>query len=718
MTRRAFWLLALLILPQVILYGATFTPADGTEFQTALDTANCGDTISLTADGRLYSPQNGLFYSFEVKDRGDCTSNPIIIRTSNLAGISASGTRIDPATHHTAMPKIVGKGGAAAINVQPNARGYQFIGLDITASPDNLDYYTADLISVGISGSGTGGRTTLAERQSVGNITFDRCFVHPEQVDGTNLVADVDYRTSGRGMAIAGHDIIVKDSDFRGFGGYYHDTNQGTATISSVTLSSATLSNVTNLSVDRIMEIETTTVVNGYADRWRSVRITGIVGNSVTYTPEHSNTPPFSSGQTPTGNARWGTVVDAYAIYIPYTPTWNVTIEDNYLEAHSINFFTGGTFGTDEFSAGSATLSAGATATSATFSNVSGLDIGDYVSFIVPTYTNPNNKLPGWTHKVAVVTNIIGNVVTYKGLGPTALDVSPTVPGEAAWDGYNVEGLTFRYNTSVKLAQAGGKKGYFELKTCVNCLVESNIFDGEWPSDVALTPHNQSGRAPWSQTSDVIFRYNWNKHGSRSFAVSNNDPEATSVDGVDITVQHNLGINYGEIFTYQSFYTNGGAGTNLFSHNTIIETFRQSSAVFHSLNPMAGFQFKDNIVYVGQYGPYNCQISPNTYDACWPTGRVIDNNVLINDSVEQTNGQVAAKAVDDFVVSNAAAVGFVDFAGGNYGLASGSPYKNAATDGGDIGVNCSLLPAGACASAGGGGGSGQGRRPRAPVRIR
>jgi hypothetical protein len=712
-TRLGF--LSILLLLQIARLGAvTYTPADGAEFQTYLDAVNCGDIISLTADGRKYSPANGLFYSFEVKDRGDCSANPIIIRTSNTAGLPAEGVRLNVTTHGSALAKVVGKAGAPVINVQGGARGYEFIGLDITAEPDNLDYYTADLVAVGINGTGTGGRTTLAERQSVGWITFDRSFFHPQQVSTTQLRSTVDYRTVGRGIALAGHDLTVKNSDFRGFGGFYHDDRLGSATITGATATSATFSNVSQLAVERIVEIQTTESVTGYSDQWRSVIVTGISGNVVTYKGEHSNTPPLTAGMTIVGNARWGRVIDAYAIYVPYTPTWDVLIENNYLEAHSINFFTGGTFGTDEFNEHSATLTAGATSTQATFSDVTGLSIGELVSFIVPAYTNPNNNLEGWTHKVAEVTNIAGLVVTYKGVGPTGLDEAPTTPGEAAWDGYNLEGLTFRNNTSMKISLSGGKKGHFELKSCIGCLIESNIFDGEWPSDVALTPHNQSGRAPWSQTSSTTFRYNWIKHGSRSFAVSINDPEATSVDGTDITVEHNLAVNYGQIFTYHSFYTNGGIGTNEFSHNTIIETTRQNAAVFHSLTPMDGFVFQDNIVYVGQYGPYNCQVPPTSYDACWPSGRVIDHNVLINDSIEQSNAVVAAKATGDFVVSTASDVGFVNFASGNYGLAPGSAYKNAGSDGTDIGVSCALLPVGACESAP----VAETTRPHAPVRAR
>ena len=56
-------------------------------------------------------------------------------------------------------------------------------------------------------------------------------------------------------------------------------------------------------------------------------------------------------------------------------------------------------------------------------------------------------------------------------------------------------------------------------------------------------------------------------------------------------------------------------------------------------------------------------------------------------------GNAAIYPADNLFPSSLDAVGFLDPAGGNYRLAASSPYKNAATDGTDIGANMDALGA-------------------------
>src|SRR5262249_55792935 len=56
-------------------------------------------------------------------------------------------------------------------------------------------------------------------------------------------------------------------------------------------------------------------------------------------------------------------------------------------------------------------------------------------------------------------------------------------------------------------------------------------------------------------------------------------------------------------------------------------------------------------------------------------------------------GNAAIYPPGNFFPSSLAAVGFVDLAGGNYRLAPSSAYKNAGTDGTDIGANIDALEA-------------------------
>ena len=44
------------------------------------------------------------------------------------------------------------------------------------------------------------------------------------EISASQLRSPVDYRTSGRGMALNGVELTVMNSDVRGFGGYFYGT--------------------------------------------------------------------------------------------------------------------------------------------------------------------------------------------------------------------------------------------------------------------------------------------------------------------------------------------------------------------------------------------------------------------------------------------------------------------------------------------------------------
>ena len=302
---------------------------------------------------------------------------------------------------------------------------------------------------------------------------------------------------------------------------------------------------------------------------------------------------------------------------------------------------------------------------------------------------------------MAKVTNIAGNVVTYSGPdagGCSPLNETPNIPGEVVWDGYNVETVTVTDNLFYKLDQVGGKKGHLEFKSCINCLVESNVSDGEWPSDFALTPHNQDGKQPWTQVSNTTVRYNKFYNDSRLFTAQMTDPEYTSVRSSVLLVEHNLRVGGCDDAHTMSIYAMGG-DTVTYRHNTSIEDCSASTnSILFTTDDLIGLTLQDNIFWTGNY-VLNCQVSPYTPETCWPS-KVQTNNVLVN-TTGTSDSTVAANYPNDFVASNTAAVQFLNSAAGNWSLASGSPYKaggtNDASDGTDVGVNCALLPGSNCA---------------------
>ena len=85
--------------------GVTINVAAGGNFQAALDSAQPGDTIVLQA-GAVYAGN----FTLPAK-----TGNSwIVIRTSNLSGVSPEGTRVS-ASQSSAMPRIVTPNAAPAL---------------------------------------------------------------------------------------------------------------------------------------------------------------------------------------------------------------------------------------------------------------------------------------------------------------------------------------------------------------------------------------------------------------------------------------------------------------------------------------------------------------------------------------------------------------------------------------------------------------------------
>ncbi|HEX5580354.1 MAG TPA: hypothetical protein VFX39_02185, partial [Gemmatimonadaceae bacterium] len=87
-------------------------------------------------------------------------------------------------------------------------------------------------------------------------------------------------------------------------------------------------------------------------------------------------------------------------------------------------------------------------------------------------------------------------------------------------------------------------KNLFELKIGQRVLVEGNVFENNWADGqdgfaILLKSANQSGGAPWSETSDVVFRYNVVRNVAHGVNLSD-DPNGTAVPASRMTFAHNV----------------------------------------------------------------------------------------------------------------------------------------------------------------------------------
>jgi hypothetical protein len=163
--------------------GTTIPVKAGGDLQSALDSANCGDTISL---------QSGAVFSgnFSIPSKSCDDQHWIIIRSSAPdSALPQEGTRINPCYAGVAslpgrpafkcpavnnvMAKIIFNGGAGSGPIQflQGANHYRFVGLEITRGSPQAHLW--DLV------------TPMQDTYSADHLVFDRLWVHGTATDET-----------------------------------------------------------------------------------------------------------------------------------------------------------------------------------------------------------------------------------------------------------------------------------------------------------------------------------------------------------------------------------------------------------------------------------------------------------------------------------------------------------------------------------------------------
>jgi hypothetical protein len=235
-------------------------------------------------------------------------------------------------------------------------------------------------------------------------------------------------------------------------------------------------------------------------------------------------------------------------------------------------------------------------------------------------------------------------------------------------------------------------KNLFELKNAQRVLVDSNVFEYNWADGqsgfgIVFTPRNQSGGSPWSVVADVTFTNNNVRHSGSGFNISGPDNEAgVSLPSQRVLIRNNLIEDIdGKVWGSPSVSADGrmyqivgGAEYVTIDHNTGFATGNiLTTETANILNK--ALVFTNNIAPHNTYGvvgtgsPFGTASLDRNF-----TGYVFQKNVIIG-------GQASNYPSGNFFVSSFTQVGFVDYAGGDYRLSSSSPYKNAGSDGKDVG---------------------------------
>jgi len=237
-------------------------------------------------------------------------------------------------------------------------------------------------------------------------------------------------------------------------------------------------------------------------------------------------------------------------------------------------------------------------------------------------------------------------------------------------------------------------KNLLELKNATRVLIRGNLLEYNWPQAqngfaILFTVRDQDGTAPWSVVEDVSFVDNTVRHVASGVNILGYDDNQPSQQTQRILIRNNLFYDVGGSWgggTWLQLVD--GAADVAIEHDTALQT---ATLLLADGRPDPGFVYTDNIAPHNAYGIIGTGtgIGLPTLASYLP-GSMLRRDVLVG-------GLAGLYPPGNFFPAAYGDVGFVDFTGGDYRLRSSSPYRNMATDGGDIGADfdelCAALKA-------------------------
>jgi hypothetical protein len=257
-------------------------------------------------------------------------------------------------------------------------------------------------------------------------------------------------------------------------------------------------------------------------------------------------------------------------------------------------------------------------------------------------------------------------------------------------------------------------KNLFELKNARRVLIEGNTFENNWThaqngTAILFTVRNQDGKAPWSAVQDVTMVNNRLVNAPTAFVVMGYDSPNESQQSQRFLIRNNLF----ERIARSGFLIIGGSDDVEVDHNTFVP-LDYSSLCMAGLRghdaqsgevlglPCNRFKLTNNIMGFGLYGPV-IDGGKNTFAEAFP-GLTWQRNLFVGygegragaapENANFPRGSLfeAAKTADGGAGdADWSAVGFADYAGGDFRLTEDSKYRSLGTDGADLGVDMDAL---------------------------
>ena len=273
-------------------------------------------------------------------------------------------------------------------------------------------------------------------------------------------------------------------------------------------------------------------------------------------------------------------------------------------------------------------------------------------------------------------------------------------------------------------------KNHLEFKNAQRVLIEGNIMENVWGGfsqagfSIGLGPKSQAvslnppvSVCPLCMVQDITIRYNSLSHmgAGMVFADAPSDAGGCAQAGQRWSIHDDVmddisSTKYAGSGTAFQVSSSCAAATPAEIVNNVsinhVTAFPDAHLMYigGSLvagQTMYGFWFSNNIFSSVPYpvqstggGPSNCAYSGiplTTMNACFPAGYSFTHNALVAPYPAYPASKWPA---GQFFPANVTAVGFVNFSngnGGDYHLTAASPYKNAGTDGKDLGADINLI---------------------------
>jgi hypothetical protein len=230
-------------------------------------------------------------------------------------------------------------------------------------------------------------------------------------------------------------------------------------------------------------------------------------------------------------------------------------------------------------------------------------------------------------------------------------------------------------------------KNLLELKNARRVTIERNTLEYNWEAaqsgfSVLFTVRNQDGRCPWCQVEQVTFSGNTLRHVAAGIAILGYDDNAASQQTRSVTIRDNLFSDLNPKLwggNGYAFLLLGGPRDVTIDHNTFIQE-NASGIVQVEGPPILGFVFTNNIARQGAYGVIGADHAPgnDTFRTFFPAALVANNVFAEADSRQYPSGNLFPSA-GEFRSQ------FVSFDTGNYQLKATSAWRQAGTDGLDLG---------------------------------